>query len=176
VLAVLVVLAVGMVSGCGDDGDLSSACDLVSRADAAQLLGVPARPGVLDDDNEGPGTTCEWISSASSTEAEAAVYGFFISESSESDARDAFEETRDSGSRISQIESVDGIGDDAYFVVYTEPNSLSGTPSLPDLHVRDGDRILFVGTFDSDEHPVSSDEARALELGAAKRALAGSSG
>jgi hypothetical protein len=173
------VVAVGLtfvamlgVTGCGDDAT-SSACDLLTTLEATSLLGEATRPGVEDDDEmDNPGTSCAWISESSSREAEAAVYGVSFSEASGAEARDAFEDRRDEPSPIFTIEPVDGVGDEAYFVVYTEPNSMSGTPSLPVLYLRTDDRLLSAGTFDSDEHPVAADEAKTLERGAARLAVA----
>ena len=55
--------------------------------------------------------------------------------------------------------------------IYTEPNGISGTPSLPELYVRVDDRVLSIGTYDSDEHPVVIPEARTIEGAVGKAAV-----
>ena len=160
-VAGLVVVAALAATGCSGD-DSTVACDLVKDSTAARILGEPTRPGVENDDNDGPGTSCEWISKASTTDPQAAVYGFHIREQSGDKAVRELEAKRDSTSDSYEIDPVDGLGDDAFFLVYTEPND-SGTPSLPELYVRVDDRVLSIGTYDSDEHPVTIPEARTIE-------------
>jgi hypothetical protein len=162
VVAGLVVIAALGVNGCNGD-DSTVACDLVSDARAQRILGEPTRPGAENDDNDGPGTSCEWITEASTKDPQAAVYGFHIRAQSGSDAVGELEAKRDSTSDSYSIEPVDGLGDDAYYLVYTEPNGISGTPSLPELSVRVDDTVLSIGTYDSDEHPVTIPEARTIE-------------
>lgn len=171
--AVLVVLALVAGAACDGDGDISSACDLLSDSEAEEILGVATRPGVEDDERLDPGSSCAWVSEDSSEEPHARVYGVVISESSGSEARADFAETRDADSRIYVVEPVEGLGDEAYHVVYTEPNNLSQEPSLPNLHVQVGDRILRLGTYDSEERPVEMDEAMSIERAAADVAVAG---
>lgn len=166
------VLAVVAVASCNRDDDISSACELLSDSDAEDILGVPTRPGVEEDERLGPGSSCAWISEDSTEEPHARVYGVTISESRGSEARADFEETRDADSRIYVVEPVEGLGGEAYYVVYTEPNNLSQEPSLPDLHVRIGDRVLHLGILDSEERPVEINEAIALERSAAEIAVA----
>jgi hypothetical protein len=169
VVAGLLVVAALALAGCNND-DSMVACDLVTDSIAARILGEPVRPGVENDDNDGPGTSCEWISEASTKDPQAAVYGFHLREQSGSKAVDEFETRRDSTSDRYEIETSDGLGDEAYLLLYTEPND-NGTPSLPELYVRVDDTILSIGTYDSDEHPVSIPEARTIEGVAGKAAV-----
>jgi hypothetical protein len=169
-LWVLIVCACAGLGACGGSVDASSACDLVTDGEAERLLGVAVRPATEDDENEGPGSTCEWISADSSREPEAAVYGFYVAESSDRETRGRFRATRRDLPDGFVAEGVAELGDDAYFVVSTEPTA-TGMPSLPYLQVRLGDRIVQVGTFDRDDRPVTAGEARALEVGAAQLAL-----
>jgi hypothetical protein len=166
---VLIAGALVGFAGCGGS-DAASACGLVSDREAERLLGVAVRPAAEDEENEGPGSTCEWISVDSSREAEAAVYGFYVAESSSPEARARFRSTRRAVADSFVIEPVRDLGDDAYFVVSTEPTT-TGAPSLPYLKVRLGDDVLQVGAFDHDDRPVTAGEARALEVGAAQLAL-----
>ena len=168
-LWISIVCGLLVLVGCGGS-DGSSACGLVSDREAERLLGVAVRPAAEDDDDQGPGSTCEWISRDSSREPEAAVYGFYIADSTDGDARARFRATRTEPSDVSVVEPVADLGDEAYFVVFTEPTS-TGMPSLPYLQVRLGDRVVQVGTFDSDDRPVSAADARTLEVEAAELAL-----
>jgi hypothetical protein len=170
VVAGLVVVAVLAMTACSGD-DSTVACDLVKSSTAARILGEPTRAGVENDDNDGPGTSCEWVSEASTKDPQAAVYGFHIREKSGSLAVDEFETKRDNTSDPYEIDAVDGLGDDAYFFVYTEPNGISGTPSLPDLYIRVDDTVLSIGAYDSDEHPVTIPQARTIEGAAGKVAV-----
>jgi hypothetical protein len=165
----LAVVAGFALTGCGEDG--VTACELLTDADAEKILGVPTRPGALDDENEGPGTTCAWISEDSTEDPQAPVYGVHISESTGADARSKFEATRDERSPIYVVAPVEGLGDEAFFIVYTEKNDISQKPSLPTLLARTGDRIVRVGVYDSDERPVESDEAKTFERAAAVSAV-----
>ncbi len=161
VVAGLVVVAALGIGGCSSD-DSSAACDLVSDSTAHRILGEPTRPGVENDDDNGPGTSCEWISTSSTKDPQAAVYGFHIREQSGSKAVEEFATRRDSTSDSYEIVPGDGLGDASYLLSYTEPND-SGTPSLPELYVRVGDTVLNIGTYDSDEHPLTIPEARTIE-------------
>lgn len=167
----LVLVGLLAIAGCGG-GDSTAACDLITRADAEEILGVATRAGGPADDSTGPGSNCIWISEDSSTEPHDPVYGLVVAEGNDSEKRADFEETRDEDSRIYRVEDVDDLGDEAYYVVYTKPNNLSGKPSLPWLYVRVGDRIIDIGTHDSDERPVELAEAQTMERAAGEIAVA----
>jgi hypothetical protein len=169
-IAIVMVALVAAV-GC-DDGAGSSACSLLTDAEAETVLGVPTRPGVEEEEEiDLPETVCSWVSKDSTTDPHAPVYGITLFESDAADERTDFDETRTEDASSFVVEPVPDLGDEAYYVVYTEPNSLSGTPSLPRLNVRVGDVILHLGILDSDERPVTIDEAKVLERDAAELVL-----
>jgi hypothetical protein len=169
--ALVLATLLGLVgAGCAGASE-TAACDLITDADAQRILGEATRAGVADDEHSGPGSSCDWISKSSTRDPHAAVYGLHISEAADSASRRDFEKTRDADTSTYDIEPVGGLGDEAYFVEYTEPTD-NGTPPLPQLHIRRGDTILVVGTYDSDEHPVRGSKARTIELAAAELAVA----
>jgi len=172
ILTVLVsVLAPLAAVGCGS-GAPSTACDYVTDAQAADLLGEPVLAGVEPLDESRVGSYCEWIAKSSSREPQVPVYGLHLSVSDDQEQRADFDERPDERSRIFGTERVRGLGDDAYYVVYTEQANPSGPAILPELYVRVGDRILDVGVYDSDERPVTVDEAQDLERALAEIAVA----
>lgn len=167
----MAVLASLAATGCGS-GAPSAACDYLTDAQAEDILGEPVLEGVEPLEESRVGTYCEWISKSSSREPEVPVYGLHLSVSDDEERRADFDERRKEESDIFVIEGLRGLGDEAYFLVYTEPNNLSGTPSLPELYVRVGDRVFDAGVYDSDERPVEIDEAKGFERALAQIAVA----
>ena len=169
IAAALAVLGVGVVA-CGGGSD-ADACGLVSEEQAEEILGTSVRAPEPDDESLGPERSCAWISRDSTRDPEAAVYGFFVSERDDAGGRAEFDRRRDRPGRDFKSVPVDGLGDAAYFVEPADPDPATGTPSLPVLYVRDGDTVLLIGTFDSDDHPVDAPGARRMQRAAARAAL-----
>lgn len=169
-VAALVVLGLGVVA-CGSGSD-AEACGLVTDAQAEEILGVPVRAPEPDDESLGPESSCAWISRDSTRDPQAAVYGFFVSTQDDDAARAEFTRRRERPGRDFVSVPVGGLGDAAYSVEPADPDPATGTPTLPVLYVRDGDTVLLVGTFDSDDHPVDADGARRMQRAVARAALA----
>jgi hypothetical protein len=157
------------IAGCA--GDAPNACDLLSDAEVERILDTPTRPAELDDESLGPGSSCAWISEDSTEEPHAPVYGVHAWLRDDDEARAEFTRRRARPGRDFVTVDIPGLGDDAYFVEDTEPNNLSGTPSLPILYMRVDDDVIGIGTYDSDERPVDADEARAMQRAVARAAL-----
>jgi hypothetical protein len=167
-LAALLLLG---AAACGDGDDLAApnACDVLTTEEATELLGVPTTGGSEDTDRSS-GTYCEWVStdtddggdasdagsdsdiesyflSVEIDQGESAVQGFASGKSEEGDADDG---------EGPAYEPVDGLGDDAYFDV------------AGGLEVRRGDIVFSTYTRSTDEHPLTREQRRDIERGAAE--------
>ena len=99
------------------------------------------------------------------------MYGFFVSDRDDAAGRRELDRRRTRPGRDFVAVPVAGLGDEAFFVEPADPDPATGTPGLPVLHVRAGDHVLLVGSFDSDEHPVDAAAARRMQRAAARAAL-----
>jgi hypothetical protein len=113
--ALAALLTSGLVLLACDDGggsDIESACDLLTTAEVEQVMGTDMYGGSQDTDRTIPGTFCEWTSTDYvGEEQENPEYALFIDEGSTDERRESFENREDA----KQPETVDGLGDGAYF-------------------------------------------------------------
>lgn len=155
-------------SDSGSDAALPNACDLLTTDEAAELLGVPTLGGSEDTDRSS-GTYCEWVSKdtddggdASDAGSDSDVEPYFLSvdiDRGEEAVQDfasgkSVEGEADDGEGPAH-EPVEGLGDDAYFDV------------VGGLQVRKGDVVFSTYTRSVETHPLTRDERRAIERGAA---------
>jgi hypothetical protein len=161
----------GLVACAGDGSDGSAAdraCELLTTSEADELLGTPTN-GASEDTDRSHGTYCEWVSTDSDDDGDAAsdagdggIEPYFLSVEDErgAGAVQSFESGKvDTGEREDgtqrEISVVQGLGDDAYF---DEPHG---------LNVRDGDRVFSTYAAGNAEHPLSADASKTIERRAA---------
>jgi hypothetical protein len=163
----LAVLLLGLAA-CGGDGGSgaapTNACDLLTTDEADDLLGVPTG-GPSEDTDRSSGTYCEWVSTDSNDDGDAAsddgeggpAYFISVEDESGEGAVQGFESGRRSDEDDDpETEDVGGLGDDAYF------------ESSGGLAVRSGERVFSVYVGENDQHPLTTDELRDIERRAAE--------
>lgn len=157
--ALAALLAAGGLIACGGDGgsDIESACDLLTTSEVDEIMGTPMYPGEQDTDRTIPGTFCDWNSrDYVGEEHENPEYSLFVDEGSTEERRESFDSREDA----EQPETVEGLGDGAYFYI-------PGSAGVPFLELLVGDRVMTIGVSGNDLHPVSDEEAKRLERAAA---------
>jgi hypothetical protein len=150
------LVLIGLVSACGGDGQLSvdydRACTLLTSEEAEDALGVPVYGGEPDFDRTIPASFCIWVAEGSPRSEGEATFAIWVSEGSDPDSIEEFE----SASKEDDADPVEGLGDEAYFHV-------QGTAEVPWLEVRVGNHVSTIGLSLDDDHPLTADEARAIE-------------
>jgi hypothetical protein len=156
--AALVAIGTGLVACSGAGGsDIESACDLLTTGEVDEIMGTPMYPGEQDTDRTIPGTFCDWNSKDYvGEEHEDPEYSLFVEEGSTEERRNSF----DSRENAKQPETVQGLGDGAYFYIL-------GTADVPFLELLVGDRVMTIGVSGNDMHTVTEDDAKRLERAAA---------
>jgi hypothetical protein len=135
----------------------TNACDLLTNAEAASILGVPV--DLEDDTDRGiPGSACAWLDSAHADLADEGVdvYSLAIDEAQDSTRRKEFEHDR----LRHDARAVRGLGGAAYFL----PRD-----TAPSLELRVGEHVVsIIASSDEDGfHPLSTAQVEALERSAA---------
>jgi hypothetical protein len=161
VIAVVVGLVTAATACGGNDtahpAAATNACDLLTNAEAASILGVPV--DLQDDTDRGiPGSACAWLDSAHADLANEGVdvYSLAIDEARDSARRKEFDHDR----RRRDARAVPGLGDAAYFL----PRD-----TAPSLELRVGEHVVsIVASSDEDGfHSLSTAQVEALERSAA---------
>ena len=155
-LGIITIALCGLVA-CSEGSGPEHACDLLTKEEASELLGVPASGG-YDDTDRSSGTYCEWRSEDSDDGHDASNAGgdgpaaYFISVEYERSLRAAqsFESSRAEGR-----DEVRGLGDAAYF----SPRH--------GMQVRRGAQVFSTYAGGNEDHPLTNEESRAIERRAA---------
>jgi hypothetical protein len=160
-VALAATVALVALTGCGEGGPgggTAHACDLLTTEEASDVLGVPALDGVEDDDRTIGGSFCQWRADGTPSGEGDPAYSVYIDVAGDRGPSD-FEENQGRGDPTASTgvpaAPVDGIGDEAYFYSLFD--------DLPSLHVRVGEEYLTIGVSEDDEHPVTVDQAEAME-------------